>query len=820
MRATQRQGKWRSMPGLEPGRWFAILALSGLLFLGNLYAPAFPTGGSHSHPPVGGSVSTVGTPLGKITEARPGPLTLNPTWGNLTPALPSSPSARTPGGMVYDAADGNVLLFGGCCLSSGIEGDTWTFHAGAWTNRTPSLVTSPGPSGWGAMTYDTKDGYVLYFSGSTDQTWKYTAGQWTELFPLVSPSPRTSATMAYDALDNYVVLFGGYNGTATLNDTWTYSGGNWTDLGPKLALSPPARSSAAMAYDPLLGGLVLFGGCASVTCAQTRNDTWEFHGGSWSPLTETLSPASRSAPAMGWDGTSSQLILYGGESSSGHPLNDTWTLGTGTWTNLTSGLALSPPALYGASLVNDTGGSGFLLFGGRANPMESNQTWLYGLPPLTPLMAVAKATPLSGPAPLTVSFNGQATGGVPPYTFSWNFGDASSLSPLQDPTHTYNASGGYTVTLTVHDSIGNSATHGITVTVQPSILPLQLSLGVSPITGTAPLTVTVWGNVTGGSPPYTYYWNFGDGTLSALASPPPHVYSNAGVYNIFLQVNDSAQGVVRALQEVVVNAVPPPPGPLTVHLTGSHDLGVAPLVDNFSASVTGGTAPYSYSWAFGDGTVGTGALVQANYTRPGTYRVELWVNDSAGKEAVSNLTVTVLPSLNITLAATPGDPIVGQLVTFTAGTTGGDPPYTYLWSGLPAGCLPINSSQLSCRPTAAGVFTSRVEVTDAIGDTANATISTTVNRSSTGTSGPSPTNSNSGTPLWVFVVVSIAMVAGALAVALFLRQRHRKLSPVPPSIGISPVPASSPIGAPNTPVPGPSIGTSLPPPPNLPPPPP
>ena len=46
----------------------------------------------------------------------------------------------------------------------------------------------------------------------------------------------------------YGDLFGGFNGTAALNETWTWDGATWTQLSP--TTSPSARAGASMAYDP------------------------------------------------------------------------------------------------------------------------------------------------------------------------------------------------------------------------------------------------------------------------------------------------------------------------------------------------------------------------------------------------------------------------------------------------------------------------------------------------------------------------------------------------------------------------------------------
>ncbi|UCE08826.1 MAG: PKD domain-containing protein [bacterium] len=70
------------------------------------------------------------------------------------------------------------------------------------------------------------------------------------------------------------------------------------------------------------------------------------------------------------------------------------------------------------------------------------------------LHANANASPTSGQVPLTANFTGNATGGTPPYSYNWDFGDNAS-SNEQNPSHTYSTAQIYTVTLTVADYEGN-----------------------------------------------------------------------------------------------------------------------------------------------------------------------------------------------------------------------------------------------------------------------------------------------------------------------------------------------------------------------------
>src|SRR2546422_3883964 len=91
---------------------------------------------------------------------------------------------------------------------------------GGWTPLYPSLHV------FASMAYDSVDGYVILFGGvdnsgaAIGDSWKFLGGSWTDITPSSSPSPRFSASMAYDTADGYVVLFGGLGASGSLGDTW------------------------------------------------------------------------------------------------------------------------------------------------------------------------------------------------------------------------------------------------------------------------------------------------------------------------------------------------------------------------------------------------------------------------------------------------------------------------------------------------------------------------------------------------------------------------------------------------------------------------
>src|SRR2546425_4856987 len=74
--------------------------------------------------------------------------------------------------------------------------------------------------------------------------------------------------------------------------------------------------------------------------------------------------------------------------------------------------------------------------------------------------------PPTGPAGQSISFSASVSGGILPYTYSWNFGDGVGTSSVQSPTYSYGSPGSYMVILLTTDSVGATATafNGVTIT--------------------------------------------------------------------------------------------------------------------------------------------------------------------------------------------------------------------------------------------------------------------------------------------------------------------------------------------------------------------
>jgi PKD repeat protein len=105
----------------------------------------------------------------------------------------------------------------------------------------------------------------------------------------------------------------------------------------------------------------------------------------------------------------------------------------------------------------------------------------------------------------------------------------------------------------------------------------------------------------------------------------------------------------------------------------------------FTATTIGGTAPYTVSWSFGDGTSGAGASITHVYASAQSFTVTETAKDSSSpsQTATSSKTITVYstpPPLTTSFTVLPSSPVVNSLVTFTATTVGGTAPYTVSWN--------------------------------------------------------------------------------------------------------------------------------------------
>jgi PKD repeat protein len=150
-------------------------------------------------------------------------------------------------------------------------------------------------------------------------------------------------------------------------------------------------------------------------------------------------------------------------------------------------------------------------------------------------------------------------------SWSWSFGDGYT-DTVQNPSHTYEYSGTYTVTLTVVNSEGAADTFSeanyitvdnpVTVTetetteTTSTAVDNTITAGFSgtPVTGASPLDVIFTDTSTGS--PSSWNWDFGDGSQSTLENPS-HIYPVPGTYTVSLTVTGPGGTDVKSFVDYI-----------------------------------------------------------------------------------------------------------------------------------------------------------------------------------------------------------------------------------------------------------------------------
>ena len=152
----------------------------------------------------------------------------------------------------------------------------------------------------------------------------------------------------------------------------------------------------------------------------------------------------------------------------------------------------------------------------------------------------------------------------------------------------------------------------------------------------------------------------------------------AGTYTVVWNAFDTL-GLLAVAQSTVVIIAPPPPVVLSVTATGLPLTGVEPLTVNFSATASGGTTPYTFTWNFGDTTTGTGALVSHTYFG-GSYTATVTVTDSLFATSTAQVTITVSETFlagDITLTLASAISPTFNTVTYSVTITNNHPTLTF-----------------------------------------------------------------------------------------------------------------------------------------------
>ena len=297
----------------------------------------------------------------------------------------SGPEARRGHAMGYHAGLGGVVLLGGADNDNVLFDDTWLWDGTDWLSL--SEGRRPEPRDRHALVYDTVHYTLVMFGGSqgssdsqvAPHTWLFEDGGWRRLTCVQTtdcPAARSGHAMVWDSARERAVLFGGgfsSGGSYTaFDDTWEFDGTTWIEKFP--ATSPPARTMTAMAYNPVEGRVVLFGGSEESAPNSTAfDDTWEYDGTNWALVPTTNPPPARGVHVMTWDASNQEVVMMGGVSVGFSGLTDTWTYDGTDWTEKV--LALAPAARGRPVLVFDPLRRRTVLYGGITLTGYLDDSW-------------------------------------------------------------------------------------------------------------------------------------------------------------------------------------------------------------------------------------------------------------------------------------------------------------------------------------------------------------------------------------------------------------------------------------------------------------
>jgi PKD repeat protein len=223
--------------------------------------------------------------------------------------------------------------------------------------------------------------------------------------------------------------------------------------------------------------------------------------------------------------------------------------------------------------------------------------------------------------------------------------------------------------------------------------------------------VQLYGVATGGEEPYTYEWDLGNGYTSTLQNPTA-LYEFEGTYTVTLTVvdqrgwgdtaTDTADVIVLERDEMLISIEVPSYGWVNTPIS-------------LDSEITGGIAPFTYLWDFGDGQSSDLPETLHTYEQVGLYTVSFTVSDSEGKTLTETAIISIEeePDTEIEIGEIQGG--LGLKTTIKAGDRPVD--WTIQIDGIviigqsASGTIPANAIETVRIPFSLGIGNVEITVT-------------------------------------------------------------------------------------------------------------
>jgi uncharacterized repeat protein (TIGR01451 family) len=394
---------------------------------------------------------------------------LDPPYTAIAFTIPVSGNASS--GSIAISPDGNTLMVTKL-NSAPIDIFTAPFSAAS----TPTTLTIPGAAGLDGIMVAPNGVHAIVCDVFATQAFSiaspFTSASTVESLPLpaaIASGPGfEDVGISHDS--SLAILTGGSSGSgiAALFVEAPFTAAGATSYA--VDIMGPGRGAGAVRFLPpgLAAGLTI-SKSAPATTPPASSFTYTITYGNTGGADATGVVISDTVPA----GTTFVSATDGGTEAGGVVTWNIGTVGTGV-VGQTVSFTVMVTAPAGSTIANDS-----------YNISAVDVPTVAGAPTFTSVTAGALtasfiASPTAGPASLLVNFTGSASGGVPPYTWAWTFGDTGTAA-VQNPVHTYDTPGTYTVNLTVTDASGANAVAepvDIVVTAAGAAVPSLQTWGI------------------------------------------------------------------------------------------------------------------------------------------------------------------------------------------------------------------------------------------------------------------------------------------------------------------------------------------------------